>query len=311
MAEFLYLPEWEEQLGTVLIYPDKNSDWKCCFKDFEKSFLHFVNTILEFQKVFLIVNDDLEKQKFPPHRNLKIFNIKTNDTWARDIIGLPIFNQQKKLHLLNYQFNGWGNKFDASLDNLVTENLVKLGFLNNLDIINSKLIIEGGALETNGEILLVTKSSILNKNRNQENSLDEVEKSFYQFLGVKKIIWLENSFLEGDDTDGHIDMLARFVNKNTIFYAVEIIGQELKSKLKDFNFVKLPEISCCDIPRNYLNFIFVNKAILVPIYNLPEDKEALKIFQNYFPDLKVIGIDSSVFIKQGGSLHCLTMQIYK
>ena len=95
MAEFLYLPEWEEQLGTILIYPDKNSDWKCCFEDFEQSFLHFVNTILEFQKVFLIVNDNLTKQKFSPHRNLTIFNIKTNDTWARDIIGLPVFNQQK------------------------------------------------------------------------------------------------------------------------------------------------------------------------------------------------------------------------
>jgi len=300
MNNWKYPPEWNPQKGTILIFPKKDSDWNCCFDEVKKDFIFFIKAIAEFQTVYLILEEYIEIN-IPNVEVIK--NIKTDDTWARDSLALTIFKNGKR-DFLNFQFNGWGNKYPAYFDNRISESF----FQNNL--IFNPFIIDGGAIETDGENLLVTKTSILNKNRHQLNRKYDIENSLKKNLGVSNIIWLENSFLAGDDTDGHIDMLARFGENSEVFYSLNNIGEEIKSYLPNKRFIKLPHPTFQDTPANYLNFIFVNGGLLFPTYGVKEDKQAFKIFQIHFPNRKIIPIDSRIFIQQGGSLHCLTMQIY-
>jgi len=300
MNNWKYPPEWTKQTGTILIFPKKESDWNCCFERVKKDFILFIKAIAKFQKVFLILEENIEIKI----KNVEIIkNIKTNDTWARDSLALTIFQNNKK-DFLNYQFNGWGKKFPSKLDNRISEQF----FQENL--IFSPFIIDGGAIETDGENLLITRSSILNRNRYQKFKKGVIEKSFAKYLGVSNIIWLKNSFLAGDDTDGHIDMLARFGENNEVFYSLDNIGDEIKSHLPNKMFIKLPHPIFKDTPATYLNFIFVNGGLLFPTYGIQEDKVAFKIFKKSFPNRRVIPIDSRTFIQQGGSLHCLTMQVF-
>lgn len=303
--KYKYAPEWETQNGTIAIFPKKDSDWGCCFDEVSKSFLDFLTKISKYQKVYLILEEKIEINI----ANIEIIkDIKTNDTWARDSLFLRV-EKENKNYYINYQFNSWGGKFDFDFDNKISERLSEKGFIEKNNLINIPLIIEGGAIETNGETLLITESSTINSNRNQENSKLEVELSLKKYLGVSKIIWLNNSYLAGDDTDGHIDMLARFANKNTILYSLDNIGDELKLKLPNMKYIKLPNPNFSEFPATYLNFIFVNGAVIIPIYNLKSDSKALSIFKQVFQDREIISVDSRSFIKQGGSLHCLTMQI--
>jgi agmatine/peptidylarginine deiminase len=305
-SSYSYPPEWVQQSGTILIFPKEDSDWGCCFRDVEEKFLSFIKAIAKYQKVYLISDREFHID------NVEVISgVETDDTWARDSLGLTIF-KDKKRYLLNYQFNGWGGKFDATFDNQITKNLAEHGFFDKSRVIELPYIVEGGAIETNGDTLLVTESSTLNSNRNQESSesRSEIEKSFKEYLGVERVIWLKESYLKGDDTDGHIDMLARFANRETILYSLDSVGNELKERLPEMRFVQLPSPSFGDFPATYLNFIFVNGAILVPVYGLDSDKEAIQIFRDTFPDRDIVEVDSSIFIQQGGSLHCLTMQLY-
>lgn len=303
-SKFFYPPEWHKQRGTIFIVPQPHHDWGCCFDEVVESFRYFVSVVSKYQKVYLIGDLGGEYEE--------IENIPTDDTWTRDTLPLTIFDKNGNRYFLNYQFNGWGGKFDFSNDNLITQRLSNIGFFPKERIINLPYIVEGGAVETNGDILLVTKSSILNRNRNQnsEESRREIENSFYQYLGVEKVVWIDNSYLEGDDTDGHIDMLARFGDRKTILYSLDEVGNELKEKLADFQYIQLPNPKFGEFPATYLNFIFVNGAVLIPTYGVAEDREAIEIFRKIFPDRKVEPINSSIFIRQGGSLHCLTMQLY-
>ncbi len=309
MKNYIYPPEWENQRGTILIYPQRDSDWGCCFDEVEERFAEFIITIAKYQKVYLISDEPIIIDELENNENFEnISGISSNDTWSRDSLALSVFKNGKPV-FIKYQFNGWGGKFDASLDNQISEILKNDNFYNG-DLIIEPLYIEGGAIETNGEILLLTESSILNSNRGQENSRDEVEKSLINYLGAKKIVWLENSYLAGDDTDGHIDMLARFADSNTILYSLPEIGSEITQKLPNCTLIKVPHPNYDKFPATYLNFIFVNGAILLPIYGVETDEEAIRIFQDVFPDREIVPIDSTYFIRQGGSLHCLTMQLY-
>jgi agmatine/peptidylarginine deiminase len=303
---FFYPAEWEKQKGTIAIFPKKSSDWGCCFDEVVEKFRAFLSAMAKYQPVYLIIEEDLSLNI---DGVTEIKGVPSNDTWGRDSLGLTVFKDGVKF-IVNYQFNGWGGKFDATLDNQITESLKDLGFFEKSEIIDIPFIVEGGAIETNGEILLVTESSTLNINRNQENSKDEITESLKRYLGVDEVVWLKNSFLAGDDTDGHIDMLARFANIETILYSLPEVGEELKERLPHKRLIEVPSPDFGEYPATYLNFVFVNGAVLVPVYGVDTDQKALQIFRDIFSNRDIIPIDSSTFIKQGGSLHCLTMQLY-
>jgi agmatine deiminase len=256
----------------------------------------------------------------------------SNDTWARDHGPVTIFEQGQKI-LLDFVFNGWGLKFAANKDNLITRKLYEKGIFGHDEIRHGGLVLEGGALETDGAgTLMTTTECLLSPNRNPHLTQKEVEELLSEKLGVDRFLWLENGYLAGDDTDSHIDTLARFCSQDTIVYvqcpdkadehyeALKQMEQELQAfRTRDgesYNLVPLPWPSPCyaedghRLPATYANFLIINGAVLVPTYRVPEDATALEVLTACFPSRKIIGIDCRELIEQHGSLHCISMQLY-
>ncbi|SMC09014.1 agmatine deiminase family protein [Nitratiruptor tergarcus] len=307
--------EWEEQKALLLAYPHEKSDWLPYLDEIREFYKEFISIVAHYQDVYLITQKALN---FPPTKhNIHIFKAQTNDTWVRDFGAITVF-ENNKTKLLDFTFNGWGLKFPANYDNQLNRKIFhtkKIGF-----------VLEGGSIDSNGEgVLLTTSTCLLEANRNPHLSKDEIEKQLKTFFGLKKILWLNHGFLEGDDTDSHIDMLARFVSANKIAYITcdnkdDIHYIELKlmeKELQSFGFelVPLPFVSAKyfeneRLPVSYANFVIINGAVIMPTYNDPNDEEALKIFQKLFPSRDIIGLDASVLIRQHGSIHCSCMNIF-
>jgi agmatine/peptidylarginine deiminase len=293
------IAEWERQKALLVVYPHNKGDWGKYFYEITSFYDEFISIVKNYQEVVVIKE-------------------QTNDTWIRDFGPITII-KDKKLKLLDFTFNGWGLKYSANFDNGLNRKLFntkKIGF-----------VLEGGSIDTNGEgVLLTTKSCLLEANRNPHLTQKEIEEYLKNIFGLKKIIWLENGFLEGDDTDGHIDMLARFVNKDTIAYITcddrDDVHYDMLKKMEEelkrstFNLVPLPWVSAKyfnnqRLPASYANFVIINNAVIVPTYNDTNDKEALKIFSTLFKDRDVIGLDASVLIREKGSIHCCCMNLYE
>ena len=316
--------EWEKQKFIQLVFPHKNSDWKYYLKDAELTFINIAENIAKYQKCLVICNDKkYTKQLFNNVNNIKFIQIKSNDTWSRDFGGITIFNNTKK-EILDFGFNGWGLKFASNLDNKITQKMLKKNIIKNVKKMD--IILEGGSIDSNGNgTLLTTSECLLENNRNSYLSKKEIDKKLKKYFGLKNIIWLDNGFLKGDDTDSHIDTLARFVDKNSIVYNKcydkndihfkKLNKMEKELKKTNFNLIPIPLPKAIyfeneRLPATYANFLIINNAVLIPTYNNKYDKKALKIFQKIFQNRDIIAIDCSTLIKQHGSLHCVTMQYY-
>ncbi len=230
------------------------------------------------------------------------------------------------MKILNFKFNAWGGKFDYQKDDAVNSKLKEIKFFKE-PIKNFDFILEGGSIDSNGQgVMLTTAKCIFNKNRNSALSKNQIIEKIKKLFGLKELIILKYGELTGDDTDAHIDTLARFVNSQTIAYVkcynTEDEHYEAFKKMEDelkytkYQLLPLPFPSPKiflnhRLPATYLNFIFINGALIVPTYKDKNDKIALKILQQFFPDRDVIGIDASIFIREHGSLHCATMNFYK
>ena len=324
--------EWERQNTVLMALPNKNTDWvDVGLEQSAGVFRKIAQAIGYSQMVYMLVDDTNEAKKhFCSTNNIIFIEAKFNDTWTRDYGALSI-EEDGANKLLDFCFNGWGGKFEASLDNSVNKQLKSRGFYGKAELESSEIELEGGAIDTDGQgTILTTKSCLLNPNRNGGLSQVEAEDILSSKLGAKGVLWVENSYLEGDDTDGHIDMLARFVSADTIAYlkcedssdihykSLQELEKELKSFRqadgKPYNLVPLPftEQKIKDgnrLPASYANFLITNSALLFPTYQSPKDKEAHEIFKKLFPDREVIPVPCLKLIEQGGSLHCSTMQI--
>ena len=307
------LAEWERQKALLVCYPHKSSDWQPYLDKVEEFYNEFIDIVAHYQEVWLICQEKPKKS----FKNTKYLFAKTNDTWVRDFGPITVERDGKK-ELLDFTFNGWGLKFAANYDNLVNRKIFhtkKIGF-----------VLEGGSIDSNGEgILLTTKQCLLEKNRNPHMNQAQIEEFLRNIFGLKKILWLESGFLEGDDTDSHIDILARFVSPNTIAYITcdekdDIHYDELKKmekEIKSFGFetVALPWVGAKyyegqRVPASYANFVIINGAVIVPTYNDANDEEALKILRKIFRGRDVIGLDASILIREHGSIHCSCMNIF-
>ncbi|MDY5950797.1 MAG: agmatine deiminase family protein [Helicobacter sp.] len=320
----------------------------------------------------------LETKAYP----CKIIELESNDLWARDSIAISVKKQHSqvlaqitnamlgsktktnKLGILdkiinketeeehiyaNFGFNGWGLKYPANLDNKLNTKLHEMGLFENMETYG--MILEGGSIDYNGNGLLLTNTQcLLEANRNPHLNKEEIEENLKSTLQVEKILWLNNGFLLGDDTDSHIDTLARFINENTIAYikcddlnnphfsALNAMEHELESlaKTHNLNLVPLPfcdyvakrdedsinnnslvnnlsndNLPTNNLPASYVNFLFLNqKVLLMPTYNKPTDLTALQILKKALPDYNVISINCEALIQQHGSLHCVSMQIH-
>jgi agmatine deiminase len=317
--------EFEEQSFVQMIFPHEKSDWIEYLEEARKTFVTIIKAIAKFEKC-LVVCDNIQKvcSYFQDTANIKFAKYETNDTWARDCSAISIVNNGEK-QLLDFTFTGWGGKFDATKDDAMSSALAP-----NYAVTMEKIdfILEGGAIESNGAgLLLTTSECMLNPNRNTAFSKEQTTSFLKDAFALSDVLYLDNGYLAGDDTDSHIDTLARFVDKDTIMYvtckdildehfdALQKMELQLQTFAKhyDLNLIPLP---FCDplyyederLPATYANFLIINAAVLVPTYGVKQDQEALAIFRDFFKDREVIGIDCSVLVRQHGSLHCVTMQ---
>lgn len=321
-----YLPaEWEEQDAVQIIWPCKDSDWAENLEEAIICFTAIGKAICKDQKLILIHKANLNPSVYfsaEENENIHYITADYNDTWSRDIAPISIKKDGKSI-LCDFQFNGWGNKFDHSKDNLLNQ---QLNIFHHL--IRKDFILEGGSIESNGAgILLTTEDCLLNKNRNINNSKKSIETRLKKDFNLKEILWLKNGSIKGDDTDSHIDTLARFCSENTIIYTQcknpkDVHYESLKKMEKElenfssFNLIPIPLPTAIyngnlRKPATYANFLITNKSVLIPLYNVPTDREAIRIIKLVFPNRKIIGIDCTPLIQQNGSLHCVTMQYVK
>ncbi|MDD3276235.1 MAG: agmatine deiminase family protein, partial [Kiritimatiellales bacterium] len=322
--------EWEPQDAVLICWPHEQTDWAPYLNEAEAVFMDIADAVARFEKLIVVVPDEqCVRTKLAARgvnmNNVALYEIESNDTWARDFGPITIYEDGKPV-LLDFTFTGWGGKFEAGLDNQITSKLHKLGAFGETPLRKVDLILEGGSIESDGEgSLLTTSECLLNPNRNAQFSKEQVEEKLAAEFGAKKSHWLENGALAGDDTDAHIDTLARLCPENTILYvqctdpadehfpALQKMEDELKqtgARLLPLPWPKAKFDGSGDrLPATYANFLIINGAVLVPVYNDPSDFQALETVGKAFPDREIVGIDCSVLILQHGSLHCVTMQI--
>jgi len=326
--------EWEPHKAILLAFPHEKTDWALegNLGNTYTPFVRIAQAIAYSQPVTILCADREEiSGLFCSRGNMTFIETEYNDTWIRDYGPLSVEEGEKKI-LMDFTFDGWGGKFDATLDNRVNRTLHAKGYFGESPLETVDFVLEGGSVESDGAgTLLTTSRCLCNPNRNGGLDRDEVEKRLKKYLGAQRILWVDHGRLAGDDTDGHIDTLARFVAPDTIAYIscddpedehfAEL--KKMEKQLRSFRqtdgtpyrLVPLPMAPARydeegrRLPSTYANFLIANRALLYPTYNeLKSDRLAGKIFKELFPDREVIPIPCSVLITQGGSLHCSTMQ---
>lgn len=259
---------------------------------------------------------------------LIVDSIPHNDTWARDH-GFITVEEDSVLFLLDFKFNGWGEKFEAALDNEINKHLYEQGLVKGTYEDHLDFVLEGGSIESDGKgTVFTTECCLMAPHRNQPLTKEEIEERLKEWLGAERIVWLQHGSLIGDDTDGHIDTLVRICPNDTLLYTGGDKDHpdlaEMEKELQDlqtldgkpYRLLKLPlPRPIYDdgdrLPATYANYLIVNGAVLVPTYKQPDlDQEAMDVIQQAYPDREIVGIDCCAVIKQHGSLHCCTMQYY-
>lgn len=329
--------EWEKQRAVLLSFPHEETDWHDPHNvtNLEASlspFIRIAQAIAYGEAVYIICKDKEKiSNMFCSTRNMTFIEIPTNDTWIRDY-GYISIKENDEVKLLDFTFDGWGGKFEASLDNSVNTALHRKGYLGTTPLKHIDFVLEGGSLESDGEgTILTTSECLCNPNRNGGLSKQEIEDKLRTYLGAQRVLWLDHGYLSGDDTDSHIDTLARFVNKTTIMYVkcedkedehYEALKQ-MEMQLQGFTTVEgqpytLVPLPMCEakyndeqkrLPATYANFLITNDALIYPTYDDKNDTKVGEIFKEVFPDREVIPVNCLKLIEQGGSLHCSTMQI--
>ena len=335
MEENIVFPaEWHPQSAVQLTWPHEQTDWAPILDEVSDCFVAIAREILKREKLLIVCVDEAEVRRrlgSVDYDNIIFCEMQTNDTWARDHGGITVLCDNKPM-VYDFVFNGWGMKFAANHDNLITRTLVQAGvFGKDVRIVNMQpFVLEGGSLETDGQgTLLTTVECLASANRNEYLNKEQLEYHLKDYFGLKRILWLESGYLAGDDTDSHIDTLARFCDAQTIAYVqctdeadehyeeLQAMEEELKAfRTADGKPYQLVPLPMADevvwegerLPATYANFLIINGAVLLPFYNSDKDETARKALQEAFPDREVVGIDCRALIKQHGSLHCVTMQ---
>ena len=347
----MYLPaEWHQQAFVQLTWPHKDTDWALVLADAIECFCEIARHIVEHEPLIIVAQYPNEAKTELKKRNIDTANItfvqcSTNDTWARDHAYITCIDEKQGKAILNdFQFNGWGLKFAANHDNQINRNILpnimEAYSTNNTDTEYSctdyanrlDFVFEGGSIESDGcGTLMVTTSCLLADNRNNTLTRQDIEQRLLLYFNAKRVLWIEHSWLAGDDTDGHIDTVARFCSPTSIAYVkcydeadehyqeLQQMEQELlalrTSEGKPYTLFPLPLPDPCydedsnRLPATHANFLIINGAVLLPTYNQPsKDAQAIEQLSKAFPDREIIPVDCRVLILQHGSLHCSTMQ---
>ena len=335
--------EWEKQQGVLLCFPHNGNDWPGKYGAIQWAFVEFIKKVANVEEVFLLVANEKLKEKVTGMLEMAHVNVlnvsfiiqKTNRSWMRDSGPIVIKKGKNGREAINFNFNGWAKYKNYQLDKLVPSKVAS--FLNiplTQAIYKGKpVILEGGAIDSNGKgTLLTSEECLLHPSiqvRNKNFTKADYEAVFKEYLGITNVIWLGDG-IAGDDTHGHIDDLCRFVNEDTIITVVESDSKDpnykpLQDNLKRLQQAKLkngkaPNIVCLPMPKrldfdnvripaSYANFLILNKCVLVPTFNDSNDRIVLNIIAGCFPGREVIGISAIDLIWGFGTLHCLSQQI--
>ncbi len=334
--------EWERQSGVQLTWPHCDTEWYELDKVLE-CYTDIAYNILKYEPLMVVCRDIAEaKSDIGRIAGLKglqmdfdricFYQAPLNDTWARDHGGISVFGDNGEKYLYDFVFNGWGLKFASNLDNMITQTVFRQGAFNDdvMGVDMRPFVLEGGSLDTDGcGTLLTTKECLCSVNRNEYLTQDEIEGELKSAFGLDRILWLEHGGLKGDDTDSHVDILARFCSPDTIAYmqctdpedenydGLAAMEKQLRSfRTKDGGHYRLvplplPEPMYLDdyrLPASYANFLILNGAVLVPGAASPMDEVARQRLQEVFPDREVAVVDCRPLLSGHGSLHCVTMQ---
>ena len=335
----MLIPEFAAQSGIALTWPHAASDWCDSLTDVIPVYTAIARAVMAYERLLVICHDE-------PHRNtvtqaleqaglsgdrLGMACLPTNDTWIRDYGPLVTANDTR-LTLHDFVFDGWGGKYPASLDDRISRRLHDAGCFGSIPLRRHSLVLEGGSIDTDGcGTLLTTSRCLLDSGRNSGIGRAGMETRLRDSLGATRILWLDHGELAGDDTDGHVDMLARFCSADTIAFtrcdrqddphypSLEAMADQLggfaSASGQPYRLVPLPlPAPCFDadnrrLPASYANFLILNDAVLMPAYNDPADTLAAQALQGCFPDRDIIPIDCLPLIRQSGSLHCATLQL--
>lgn len=334
-----FAAEWDYQDGILIAWPHAGTDWAYMLDEVTACYIELARAILNDEDEQLVIvapfAEEVRDALGPDvdWQRITIVELPTNDTWVRDYGPVTVFHDGE-MKLADFTFNAWGMKFAADCDNLVTSRLNDQGIFHMPLLNYHDLVLEGGSIETDGAGTVMTTTCCLTApNRNDALAREQLEAVLLERLGCIKMVWVDHGELTGDDTDGHIDTLARFAPGGVILYtgcgdvddeqfeSLKMMEKDLM-RLTDANgnpyrLIKLPmpdatydEIS--RLPATYANFLVTNHQVLVPIYGQPKnDIKACELIGQAFPGRKVTGIDCRALICQHGSLHCATMQLPK
>ncbi len=353
--------EWEPHLGTWLAWPHNKEHWPGKFEPIPLVFAKIAYALAAAgEKVFICVNNavmeasarsvilSLSKDGM---ENIQFFHIQTNTSWMRD--HGPIFvkeisssfpgatrwrretseesgsagSERSRAYILDWIFNMWGGKYPPwDLDDVVPQ---KIAAQLKIPMVEPGIVLEGGSIDVNGKgTLLTTEQCLLNKNRNPHLNRAQIEKYLHDFLGATNVLWLKEGIV-GDDTDGHIDDIARFIDPQTIVCTLEQNHSDANYEILQKNFRDLKKMKDQDgksfrivpipmpdpvvyegqrLPASYANFYIANKAVLIPTFGCKKDEEIIKIFTQLFPMRKIVGIDCRDLVWGLGTIHCSTQQ---
>ena len=338
--------EWEPQRAIMLIWPHEDTDWRPYLKEITEVYLQMADAITQHEELLITARDtDLVRRLLAEHltkeqmNQVTLFACDNNDTWARDVAPITLVPNKESNGkgqtnaLLDFCFNGWGEKFAADKDNRINQQVYEAGLFEGTLEPHKDFVIEGGSIESDGKhTLFTTTGCLMAPHRNQPLSKEDIDEKLRSFFpNIEHVVWLDHGKLAGDDTDGHIDTIVRIAPNDTLLYIrcddpqdehytdfhhLEEQLQGLRtSEGKPYHLLPLPMPNAIyddgeRLPATHANFLIINGAVLVPTYNQPQkDREAIEQIQRAFPDREIIGIDSRTIIRQHGSIHCLTMQL--
>ena len=328
--------EWEQQASVLVTWPHHDGDFSANMDAVESCYCQIAETINVRQQLIIICKDSEHQRHILQllsgnSSDFCFVHADYNDIWIRDTAPITIYSRTGR-QFLNFVFNGWGNKYPHAEDNALNKRLHQSELFKNTPMIDIDLVLEGGSIESDGQgTLLTTRQCLLNPNRNPHCQQSDIEARLKKLLGIKRLLWLDQENLEGDDTDAHIDTLARFCSPDTIAYTScnntndrQYPGlKRMREQLQGFTTLAresyhlvalpLPDAIYDDrgqrLPANYANFLIINGAVLVPVYDDLHDRIALQRLAECFPGQDIIPILSTPLVHQYGSLHCMSMQI--
>ena len=341
MNNYILPAEWYIQSCVQLTWPHEDTDWRDYLDDITETFVQIAKAVAHYEPLVIaakypervreVLAESLNDDEMA---RVSIYESDNNDTWARDhafITLVSTTDASASCRLLDFRFNGWGEKFAADKDNRINRTLYDKGVFSGERVDYDDFVLEGGSIESDGRgTVLTTSVCLMAPHRNQPMTQAEVETVLKERLCARKIVWFDYGQLIGDDTDGHIDTIVRVCPDNTLLYVgcddendpqyadLKALENQLQQATdadgRPYRLLKLPMPDALyddgdRLPATYANFLIINGAVIVPTYNQEEnDARALELVAEAFPGYDIIGIDSQTIVRQHGSIHCLTMQ---